>query len=94
MFCWGGSQNLDTTKDVGPAPINPIDPSNGMWATKERDSAPHKEMIRKRMDIGEHFTREVIQSIVFIFLPLVESVHLTNPIYCYYPLGYKQCDLM
>jgi len=51
-------------------------------------------MIRKRMDIGEHFTREVIQSIVFIFLPLVESVHLTNPIYCYYPLGYKQCDLM
>ena len=26
-------------------------------------------MIRKRTDIGEHFTREVIQSIVFIFLP-------------------------
>ena len=47
-------------------------------------------MIRKRMDIGEHFTREVIQSIVFIFLPLGESVHLTNQIYCYYPLGYKE----
>jgi len=51
-------------------------------------------MIRKRMDIGEHFTREVIQSIVFIFLPLGESVHLTKQIYCYYHLGYKQCDLM
>jgi len=35
-------------------------------------------MIRKRTDIGEHFTREVIQSIVFVFLPLGESVHLTN----------------
>ena len=42
-------------------------------------------MIRKRTDIGEHFTWEVIQSIVFIFLPLGESVHLTNQIYCYYP---------
>ena len=51
-------------------------------------------MIRKCTDIGEHFTREVIQSIVFIFLPLEEGVHLTNQIYCYYPLGYKQCDLM
>ena len=51
-------------------------------------------MIRKRTDIGEHFTRKVIQSIVFIFLPLGESVHLTNQIYCYYPLGYKQSDLM
>jgi len=51
-------------------------------------------MIRKHMDIDEHFTREVIQSIVSIFLPLGESVHLTNQIYCYYPLGYKQCDLM
>ena len=51
-------------------------------------------MIRKRMDIGEHFTREVIQSIIFIFLPLGESVHLTNQIYSYYPLGYKQCDSM
>ena len=47
-------------------------------------------MIRKRTDIGEHFTREVIQSIVFIFLPLGESVHVTNQIYCYYPLGYKE----
>jgi len=27
----------------------------------------NKELIRKRMDIGEHFTREDIQSIVFIF---------------------------
>jgi len=27
----------------------------------------NKELIRKRTDIGEHFTREVIQSIVFIF---------------------------
>ena len=34
--------------------------------------------IRKRTDIGEHFTREIIQSIVFIFLPLGERVHLTN----------------
>ena len=51
-------------------------------------------MICKRTNIGEHFTREVIQSIIFIFLPLGESVHLTNQIYCYYPLGYKQCDLM
>ena len=38
----------------------------------------NKELIRKRMDIGEHFTREIIQSIVFIFLPLGERVHLTN----------------
>jgi len=51
-------------------------------------------MICKCMDIGEHFTREVIQSIIFIFLPLGESVHLTNQIYCYYPLDYKQCDSM
>ena len=51
-------------------------------------------MIRKRTDIGEHFTQEVIQSIVCIFLPLGESVHLTNQIYCYYPLDYKECDSM
>ena len=38
----------------------------------------NKELIRKRTDIGEHFTREIIQSIVFIFLPLGERVHLTN----------------
>ena len=38
----------------------------------------NKELIRKRTDICEHFTREVIQSIVFIFLPLGERVHLTN----------------
>ena len=38
----------------------------------------NKELIRKRTDIGEHFTREIIQSIVFIFLPLEERVHLTN----------------
>ena len=38
----------------------------------------NKELIRKRTDIGEHFTREVIQSIVFIFLPRGERVHLTN----------------
>jgi len=38
----------------------------------------NKELTRKRMDIGEHFTREIIQSIVFIFLPLGERVHLTN----------------
>jgi len=43
----------------------------------------NKELIRKRRDIGEHFTREVIQSIVFIFLPLGERVHLTNPVYYY-----------
>ena len=38
----------------------------------------NKELIRKRTDIGEHFTQEIIQSIVFIFLPLGERVHLTN----------------
>ena len=43
----------------------------------------NKELIRKRTDIGEHFTREVIRSIIFIFLPLGERVHLTNPIYYY-----------
>ena len=43
----------------------------------------NKELIRKRTDIGEHFTREVIQSIVFIFLPVGERVHLTNPVYYY-----------
>ena len=43
----------------------------------------NKELIRKRTDIGEHFTRDVIQSIIFIFLPLGERVHLTNPIYYY-----------
>jgi len=44
----------------------------------------NKELIRKRTDISEHFTREVIQSIVFIFLPLGERVHLTNLVYYYY----------
>jgi len=43
----------------------------------------NKEWIRKRTDNGEDFTREVIQSIVFIFLPLGERVHLTNPVYYY-----------
>ena len=43
----------------------------------------NKELIRKRTDIDENFTREVIQSIVFIFLPLGERVHLTNPVYYY-----------
>jgi len=43
----------------------------------------NKELIRKRTDIGEHFTREVTQSIVFIFLSLGERVHLTNPVYYY-----------
>ena len=38
----------------------------------------NKELIRKRTDIGEHFTREIIQSIVFIILPLGERVHLNN----------------
>ena len=41
-------------------------------------SERNKELIRKRTDIGEHFTRDVIQSIVFIFLPLAERVHLTK----------------
>jgi len=41
------------------------------------------ELIRKRTDIGEHFTWDIIQSIVFIFLPLGERVHLTNPVYYY-----------
>ena len=43
----------------------------------------NKELIRKRTNIGEHFTRDVIQSIVFIFLPLGERLHLTNPAYYY-----------
>jgi hypothetical protein len=43
----------------------------------------NKELNRKRTDIGEHFTQEVIQSIVFTFLPLGERVHLTNPVYYY-----------
>ena len=34
MFCSGGSRNLDTTEDVQPAPINPDDPTNGIWAAK------------------------------------------------------------
>ena len=33
----------------------------------------NKELIHKRTDIDEHFTRKVIQSIVFIFLPLGEK---------------------
>jgi len=43
----------------------------------------NKELIRKRTDIGEHLTRDVIQSIVFIFLPIGERVYLTNPVYYY-----------
>ena len=50
-------------------------------------------MIRKRTDIGEHFTQEVFQSIVFIFLPLGERVHLTNQIYCYYPFRLQRMFL-
>ena len=34
LFYWGGSQNLDTTKDVRPAPINPTKPTNGIWTMK------------------------------------------------------------
>jgi len=34
MFYWGSLWNLDTTKDVRPAPINPIRPANKMWAAK------------------------------------------------------------
>ena len=51
----------------------------------------NKELIRKRTDIDEHFTREVIQSIVFIFLPLGERVHLTNRSITTNPLGNKEC---
>jgi len=51
-------------------------PTVDMW---ERN----KELIRKRTDISEHFTRDIIQSIVFIFLPLGERVHLTNLVYYY-----------
>jgi len=43
----------------------------------------NKELILKRTDIGEHFSQEVIQSIVFIFLPQGERVHLTKPVYYY-----------
>jgi len=53
-----------------------LDPGVDIWEH-------NKELIRKRTDIGEHFTREDIQSIVFIFLPLRERVHLTNPVYYY-----------
>ena len=52
----------------------------------------NKELICKRTDIGEHFTREVIQSIVFIFLPLGERVHLTNRYITTNPLGNKECS--
>jgi len=36
LFDWGAgsSRNLDTTDDVQPAPINPIDPAIGIWTTK------------------------------------------------------------
>ena len=51
----------------------------------------NKELIHKRTDIGEHFTREVIQSIVFIFLPLGERVHLTNRSITTNTLGNKEC---
>jgi len=43
-------------------------------------------MIRKRTDIGEHFTREVI-------LPRGDRVHLTNQIYCYYPFRLQRMFL-
>jgi len=49
----------------------------------------NKELIRKRTDIGEHFSREIFQSIVFIFLPLGERVHLTNRSITTNPLGTK-----
>ena len=49
----------------------------------------NKKLIHKRTDIGEHFTWEVIQSIVFIFLPLGERVHLTNRSITTNPLGTK-----
>jgi len=51
----------------------------------------NKELIRKRTDIDEHFTREIIQSVVFIFLPLGERVHLTNWSITTNPLGNKEC---
>jgi len=57
------------------------------WLLQELDDVDiwerNKEFISKRTNIGEHFTRDVIQSIVFIFLPLGERVHLTNPVYYY-----------
>ena len=34
LFYWGGLQNLDTIKDVQPAPINPTDPANGIMGYK------------------------------------------------------------
>jgi len=49
----------------------------------------NKELIRKRTDIGEHFTREIFQSIVFIFLPLGERVHLINRSITTNPSGTK-----
>jgi len=51
----------------------------------------NKELIRKHTDISEHFTQEIIQSIVFIFLPLGERVHLTNRSITTNPLGNKEC---
>jgi len=67
-----------------------VDIGKPWWQAEPRDKylvvdiwERNKELIRKRTDIGEHFTREVIQSIVFIFLPLGERVHLTNLVYYY-----------
>jgi len=34
LFYWGGLRNLDTTKDVRPAPINPTNPANGIVGYK------------------------------------------------------------
>ena len=54
----------------------------------------NKVLIRERTEFGEHFTREVIHSIVFIFLPLGERVHLTNRSITTNPLGNKECHSM
>ena len=34
LFYWGGLRNLDTTKDVRHAPINPTRPANKIWDAK------------------------------------------------------------
>jgi len=70
----GGRYDPDHDCSTSPEPPGPA--SVDIWEC-------NKELIRKRTDIDEHFTREVIQSIVFIFLPLGERVHLTNLVYYY-----------
>jgi hypothetical protein len=49
-----------------------------------------KEIIRKRTDIVEHFTREISLEYRIYFLPVGESVQKTNPYLTYYPRVARQ----